>query len=157
MYAHRNSILLRPRRQESLKNRENLDSEWEKQRALEELKRQKAQETDAFLRLNRKEVPSEERVQYERQLLQEQQQALSSKATAVIREKQWEHATASEAVRRESEQLNFEYENKQRKREAERATMLENMRIAEQRREAEKSHRRAAHLQERHDLNVRTL
>eukprot|EP00759_Apiculatamorpha_spiralis_P058749 PhF_6_TR930/c0_g3_i1/m.1621 len=134
MNTPRNSILLRPRRPLSNKNAENIENEYAKEVALQELKRQKHYDTEAFLRLSRKEVPVDQRAHYEQFMQSEQRAALSMKAQVKSSERTREAQIAQEAMLRDLQKNEIEMQERARRRNAERQMMLDNMKAAEERR-----------------------
>ena len=150
----RASILQRPVRPSSYINQENLDTEFTKEEAKIQAKRERFAQIEERLRMGHGEGTAEDRQHQYAEDRQHQTQAIQAKRLSSQLEKEREQQETRLATARDKALVYSEEETRQRRREAERQTMLDNMAMVEERRRVAAEEKRREQAAERHNAAV---
>lgn len=139
MFSSRQSILTRRIRGTSRANEEHLDKEFEKQRALEDARRRKYQETEAYLRRSRfKEATPEEKVLEQQSWKESHDIQLTLRQKSKESEREYARVAAEEHQELEKVQEVSNMDEQRRKREEAREVSRVNQQLAEAKKAREK-------------------
>ena len=129
----RPSILQRPRKAGTFNNVENFETEWTKDQKRIQAKRERLQEIDDRLRVANGGATSGDKQRLNDEFQSHAKHAIQAKNMNIMRDKQREKELTKIATQSEGNVMCSEEDARRRKKEVERQTMEENIRLCEQR------------------------
>lgn len=150
----RQSILSRPLRHTSRCHEESIDAEWEREQALLQAKREKYQATEEYLRNARGDGGKEAKIRTAEELRKAQEVLLDHKRKAIEDAKKQEVSARATLLSFEQREASAEEEAERKRKEQNHLAMLENLRLAEEKKKRMKIEKAMQNAKENQDLQL---